>query len=70
MDSPCKNCTKRKIGCHSICDSYLSYRSLCDENIKSRHAEQVLRSHAIESIIRNVETNRRRHGGSFAVRNS
>ena len=27
-DSPCKNCLKRKAGCHTYCESYKHYKKL------------------------------------------
>lgn len=33
--SPCKNCKERYLGCHSKCDSYISFRTKQDiENHK------------------------------------
>lgn len=28
--SPCKNCPKRAMVCHSECDAYLRYREVCE----------------------------------------
>lgn len=35
MKSPCKNCTKRAVGCHSNCESYISFRNGVN-NVKER----------------------------------
>lgn len=31
LNSPCKECPDRKIGCHSKCEKYLKYRAKYDE---------------------------------------
>lgn len=33
-ESPCVNCKKRSIGCHSICKDYISWRNLLDASKK------------------------------------
>lgn len=33
-DSPCVNCKERSIGCHSICEDYISWRNLLDASKK------------------------------------
>lgn len=35
MKSPCQNCTKRTVWCHSNCESYINFRNGVD-NIKER----------------------------------
>lgn len=38
MDAPCKDCTERKLRCHSSCDSYIAYRKYLDETkIAAKH---------------------------------
>ena len=37
--SPCKDCQKRKVGCHSQCEDYLAFRSECDYAKMQRHLE-------------------------------
>lgn len=29
--SPCKDCTKRKLKCHSSCEDYKEFRKNCDK---------------------------------------
>lgn len=43
--SPCKDCEKRHIGCHSECDSYKEFRSAVDEfsGMKREATERDLR---------------------------
>ena len=31
INSPCKDCTDREIGCHSICENYKYFRRKLDE---------------------------------------
>jgi hypothetical protein len=35
MKSPCQNCAKRTVGCHSSCESYINFRNGID-NIKRK----------------------------------
>lgn len=38
----CKQCTKRNVGCHSICDDYKEYRmNLSEKNRKERLMKQL-----------------------------
>lgn len=37
--SQCRGCTKRQVGCHSTCESYLAYRKELEER-KRRQAHQ------------------------------
>lgn len=30
MIAPCKDCSDRCIGCHSVCDKYKDFRATCD----------------------------------------
>lgn len=38
----CQGCTKRKLGCHSTCDSYKKYREYKDHILKLRQDERNL----------------------------
>lgn len=39
MSAACRGCTKRHVGCHSTCESYLAYRRELDER-RTRKAQQ------------------------------
>ena len=36
----CQGCTRRKLGCHSTCDSYKKYREYKDHILKLRQDER------------------------------
>lgn len=41
MKGPCKNCERRKLGCHTICPDYIKYRkSIDDASLKRREVDQ------------------------------
>lgn len=35
MESPCKDCLDRKIGCHSDCEKYVEYKSRINNQFES-----------------------------------
>lgn len=43
--APCRGCEKREVGCHAICEGYLTYRKLKDEQkaemVKIAKQEQI-----------------------------
>lgn len=42
---PCRDCTERKVGCHSTCEKYLAFRKRVDDWHKKRelaHASEPL----------------------------
>lgn len=39
LNPPCKNCPDRRVGCHSVCEGYLKFKTERDEIIKRRRAE-------------------------------
>ena len=43
MNAPCMNCSDREIGCHSHCDRYSEYRTVCDKIKAAREAEKAAR---------------------------
>jgi hypothetical protein len=40
MNAPCMNCSDSEIGCHSHCDRYSEYRTVCDKIKAAREAEK------------------------------
>ena len=40
ISSPCKDCQKREIGCHSKCKHYIEFRHDLDEINKMKEAEK------------------------------
>jgi len=42
----CLNCTKRCIGCHSTCESYLKFKSERELIYKNRYIENYIKSNA------------------------
>lgn len=43
--APCKGCERREVGCHSVCEEYLTFRRLKDEQkaelVKKAKQEQI-----------------------------
>ena len=40
MKSPCRECGKRKVGCHGGCDDYRAWRAERDEKTRKADAER------------------------------
>ena len=59
--SPCKDCTKRYVGCHSKCADYLDYAAERKAISDARAKEQFEKSYHIEKSlkIRKKQHNRR-----------
>ena len=39
VDAPCKDCANRKVGCHSECEKYTSYKdAIYERNVVTRKA--------------------------------
>ena len=55
MEPPCKDCQKRKIGCHAKCEEYLAYTKWYREQ-----NERVSKVKNIESDFYAVTTRRRK----------
>lgn len=36
MDTPCKDCPYRKVGCHDRCSAYLAFRAEKDKECEAR----------------------------------
>lgn len=53
---PCKNCTNRKLYCHSACSKYLKFREMLDkendENIKNKFDYEGVKLNTIIRIQR------------------
>lgn len=47
--SPCKDCTKRVVGCHSSCESYCSWRNNQDIENARLHSEKHF-EHIVEGL--------------------
>lgn len=55
MNTPCFNCTKRKVGCHAACEEYMTFKKNLEEhNSIMRKGKEVYN----ESVI--YERNRKR----------
>lgn len=42
IQSPCKDCSSRSVGCHASCESYINYRNRMDKCIERREESQDL----------------------------
>lgn len=40
MKNPCKDCEKRKLGCHGFCQEYQAWKAELDEVNRKRYAEK------------------------------
>lgn len=52
MNSPCQNCTERRLVCHDYCPAYLEYH---EEQVRAREAlqkDRFITSYLIEQSIR------------------
>ena len=38
--NPCKDCEKRFIGCHAVCESYIAWQALNEELKEARRKER------------------------------
>lgn len=41
----CKGCTERKVGCHSNCESYITYNAECERIRQNRHQNYIYREY-------------------------
>ena len=41
MNSPCKDCPDRHIGCHSDCDKYINYRKELEQLKEQQYKENL-----------------------------
>ena len=57
MDAGCKGCTKREVGCHGSCESYLEWRSKYDKE-KAIVAEK---KHKLREIKRDIQARARKN---------
>lgn len=59
----CKDCMKRKVGCHSICDKYIERRKALDEYNatvrKQKELENAFAASSIRSIAKIARDKRR-----------
>lgn len=54
----CKDCTDRYVGCHSVCEKYLSEKKICDEEreavFKSRETLRGIRDVRFRKLKENL----------------
>lgn len=55
MSTPCMNCSKRVVGCHSTCKDYAEFRKDCDK--MNEHRRKIN-----EQMKYKVEVMRRKYG--------
>lgn len=60
MKSPCQNCTKRTVGCHSNCESYINFRNGVD-NIKEKMRDDKEYERYKRDVIMNAYSKRRKN---------
>lgn len=65
IQSPCKGCPRRFVGCHTICPEYVDFRAKVDAaNAKeraARDAEKDVVAHTVQNSD-NIKKSRRRNG--------
>lgn len=49
ISSPCKDCMKRELGCHSICEAYKEFAQMKD-NERKKSLESRTTRHALYEI--------------------
>lgn len=50
ITSPCKECIKREVGCHSQCADYLEYKNTLEDIRKTEREESLFRSYHINVV--------------------
>lgn len=50
MIYPCKDCTDRTLGCHSICDKYISFKETRDKKKALMYKDIVYNSYKIKAV--------------------
>lgn len=58
MKSPCQNCAKRTVGCHSSCESYINFRNGVD-NIREKMMDDKEYERYKRDVIMNAYSKRR-----------
>ena len=57
INSPCLNCSKRFVGCHSTCDDYILYRNKLKEYKdymnQNKSAEATIETYVCNSVLKN-----------------
>lgn len=53
-ESPCKNCTKRKVNCHADCKEYLAYSQKADELRKQYGKARIWEAGFTDAKVRNI----------------
>lgn len=48
----CYDCKKRRIGCHSGCDSYLEFRQLLDDKARDSYGEMEYYDYLAKAVSR------------------
>ena len=59
MNTPCYQCPRRAVNCHSRCADYAQYRKLCDQISAARDAERRMDSADAERGDKYAETSAR-----------
>lgn len=52
ISSPCKECIKREVGCHSQCTDYLEYKNVLEDIRKTELEESLFRSYRIDTVYK------------------
>lgn len=50
ISSPCKDCIKREVGCHSRCTDYIEYRKSLEDIRKTKQEERRFMSYHIDVV--------------------
>ena len=60
MIAPCKDCSDRFVGCHSVCPRYAEFREECEARRKKRAERYPIKDYTCELIARNQKAAHRR----------
>ena len=59
IDSPCKDCQDRFLGCHSKCEKYIAFRKKRDEQLDEINKQKKFEANLTNYIIDSIDRNRR-----------
>lgn len=60
INSPCKNCEERVLGCHSVCEKYLKFKKDAQEEKEKIIASKIIEQQQIAYLSYQSERRRRK----------
>ena len=63
IDAPCADCQKRRVGCHSDCEDYKTWKSqqqtVADAKQKDKQRRAMLNGYAMQEVAKNTRKKRK-----------